>query len=107
MVGSGDDAGYVSMPGGLLILIIVRQGSTVLAAGAGVRGGWGWGSCLDIFSLAWHIFYLTPSVLLRDDSVDNAILFQRTVKTKTIKASITFCLQLPLKSCPLSKFQHH
>ena len=41
--------------GVLLILIIVGQGPTVLAVGAG-------GGCLDIFSLAYHFSFLSPSL---------------------------------------------
>ena len=41
--------------GVLLIWIIVGQGPTVLAVGAG-------GGCLDIFSLAYHISFLSPSL---------------------------------------------
>ena len=41
--------------GVLLIWIIVGQGPTVLAAGAG-------GGCLDIFSLVYHFYFLSPSL---------------------------------------------
>ena len=41
--------------GVLLIWIIVGQGRTVLAVGAG-------GGCLDIFSLAYHFSFLSPSL---------------------------------------------
>ena len=41
--------------GVLLIWIIVGQGPTVLAVGAG-------GGCLDIFSLAYHFSFLSPSL---------------------------------------------
>ena len=41
--------------GVLLIWIIVGQGPTVLAVGAG-------GGCLDIFSLIYHFSFLSPSL---------------------------------------------
>ena len=41
--------------GVLLIWIIVRQGPTKLAVGAG-------GGCLDIFSLVYHFSFLSPSL---------------------------------------------
>ena len=41
--------------GVLLIWIIVRQGPSVLAVGAG-------GGCLDIFSLIYHFSFLSPSL---------------------------------------------
>ena len=41
--------------GVLLIWIIVGQGPPVLAVGAG-------GGCLDIFSLAYHFSFLSPSL---------------------------------------------
>ena len=42
-------------PGVLLIWIIVGQGPTALAVGAG-------GGCLDIFSLIYHFSFLSPSL---------------------------------------------
>ena len=44
-----------SVPGGLLIWIKVGQGPTVLAVGAV-------GVCLDIFSLFYHSYLLSPSL---------------------------------------------
>ena len=41
--------------GVLLIWIIVGQGPIALAVGAG-------GGCLDIFSLIYHFFFLSPSL---------------------------------------------
>ena len=41
--------------GVLLIWIIVGQGPTVLAVGAG-------GVCLDVFSLIYHFSFLSPSL---------------------------------------------
>ena len=41
--------------GVLLIWIIIGQGPNVLAVGAG-------GGCLDIFSLAYHFSFLSPSL---------------------------------------------
>ena len=41
--------------GVLLLWIIVGQGRTVLAVGAG-------GGCLDIFSLVYHFSFLSPSL---------------------------------------------
>ena len=43
------------VPGCPTIWIIVGQGPTVLAVGAG-------GGCLDIFSLVYHFYFLTPSL---------------------------------------------
>ena len=43
------------MPGRPTIWILVGQGPTALAGGAG-------GGCLDIFSLVYHFFFLTPSL---------------------------------------------
>ena len=40
--------------GVLLIVIVVGQGPTALSVGAG-------GGCLDIFSLIYHFFLLSPS----------------------------------------------
>ena len=45
--------GKLPVPGPPTSWIIVGQGSTVLAVGAG-------GGCLDIFSLVYHISFLTP-----------------------------------------------
>ena len=41
--------------GVLLIWIIVGQGPTALVVGAG-------GGCLDVFSLVYHFFFLSPSL---------------------------------------------
>ena len=66
--------------GVLLIWIIVGQGLTALAEGAG-RG------CLDIFSLVCHssrISFLSSfSLSLRDGPILTEILSQRVVKPKT------------------------
>ena len=43
------------MPGRPTIWIVVKQGPTVLAVGAG-------GGCLDIFSLVYHLSFLTSSL---------------------------------------------
>ena len=51
MVGWCDGAGKIFQ----LIWVIVGQGPTVLAAGAG-------GGCLDIFSLLYHFSFLSPSL---------------------------------------------
>ena len=51
----GESAGYLSVPCVLLILIIVGQGPTVLAVGAGAGG-------LDIFSLNYQVSFLSPSI---------------------------------------------
>ena len=55
--GSGDAMvlGKFPVPGVQLIRIIVRQGSTALAVGAG-------GGCLDIVSLVYHFSFLCPSL---------------------------------------------
>ena len=45
----------LSVPGRLLIWIIVGQGPTVFAVGAG-------GGCLDIFSLVFQLTLLSPSL---------------------------------------------
>ena len=47
--------GKLPVPGRPTILIIVGQGSTALAVGAG-------GGCLDIFSLVYHFSFLSPSL---------------------------------------------
>ena len=47
--------GKLPVPGRPTIWIIVGQGPTVLAVGAG-------GGCLDIFSLVCHFSFLTPSL---------------------------------------------
>ena len=49
--------GKLPVPGRPTIWIIVGQGPTVLAVGAG-------GGCLDIFSLVYHFSFLTPSLWL-------------------------------------------
>ena len=46
--------GKFPVPGVLLIRIIVGQGPTALAVGAG-------GGCLDILSLVYHLSLLSPS----------------------------------------------
>ena len=51
VVGWCDGAGQTSRP----ILIIVGQGPTSLTVGA----GWG---CLDIFTLVYHLSFLSPSL---------------------------------------------
>ena len=47
--------GILPVPGRPTNLIILGQGPTALAVGAG-------GSCLDIFSLAYHFSFLSPSL---------------------------------------------
>ena len=47
--------GKLPVPGRPTIWIIVGQGPTVLAVGAG-------GGCLDIFSLVYHFSFHTPSL---------------------------------------------
>ena len=47
--------GKLPVPGRPTIWIIVGQGPTALAVGAG-------GGCLDIFSLVYHYSFLTPSL---------------------------------------------
>ena len=47
--------GKLPVPGHPRIWIIVGQGPTALAVGAG-------GGCLDIFSLIYHFSFLTPSL---------------------------------------------
>ena len=47
--------GKLSVPGRPTIWIILGQGPTALAVGAG-------GRCLDIFSLVYHFSFLTPSL---------------------------------------------
>ena len=47
--------GKLPVPGRHTIWIIVGQGSTALAVGAG-------GGCLAIFSLVYHFSFLTPSL---------------------------------------------
>ena len=55
--------------GVLLIWIIVGQGPTALAVGAG---------CLDIFSLVYHFFFLSPSLW------------------ETARYRLKYCLKVPL-----------
>ena len=47
--------GKLPVPGRPTIWIIAGQGPTVLAVGAG-------GGCLEIFSLIYHLSFLTPSL---------------------------------------------
>ena len=47
--------GKLPVPGRPTVWIIVGQGPTALAGGAG-------GGCLDIFSLVYHFSFLTPSL---------------------------------------------
>ena len=47
--------GKLPVPGRPIIWIIVGQGPTALAVGAG-------GGCLDIFSHVYHFSFLTPSL---------------------------------------------
>ena len=47
--------GKLPVPGLPTILIIVGQGPTALAVGAG-------GGCLDIFTLIYHFSFLSPSL---------------------------------------------
>ena len=47
--------GKLLVPGRPTFCIIVGQGATVLAVGAG-------GDCLDIFSLVYHFSLLSPSL---------------------------------------------
>ena len=47
--------GKLPVPGRPTILITVRQGPTALAVGAG-------GGCLDIFTLIYPFFSLSPSL---------------------------------------------
>ena len=53
--------GKLPVPGRPTIWIIVGQGSTALAVGAG-------GGCLDIFSLVCHFSFLTPLSGRRPDT---------------------------------------
>ena len=63
--------GKLPVPGVLLIWIIVGQGPTALAVGAG-------GGCLDIFSLVYHFSFLSPSLW------------------ETARYRLTYCLKGPL-----------
>ena len=47
--------GKLPVPGRPTVWVIVGQGPTALAGGAG-------GGCLDIFSLVYHFSFLTPSL---------------------------------------------
>ena len=47
--------GKLPVPGVLIILIVVGQGPTAVAVGAGQ-------GCLGIFSLIYHFFFLSPSL---------------------------------------------
>ena len=62
------------VPGRPVIWIIVGQGPTALAVGAG-------GGCLDIFTLIYPFFPLSPSLW------ETEILSQRAVKPRTIHPS--------------------
>ena len=50
--------GKLPVPGRPTIWIIVGQGTTAIAVGAG-------GGCLDIFSLVYHFSFYTPSLWRR------------------------------------------
>ena len=50
------------VPGRLLIWMKVGQGPIVLAAGEG-------GGCLEIYSLVYHFFFLSPSFSLGDSPI--------------------------------------
>ena len=58
----------------LLIWIIVGQGPTTLAIGAG-------GGCLDTFTFVYHFFLLSPS--RGDGPIQIETLSQRAIKPKT------------------------
>ena len=60
MVGWCDGAGETSSAGRPTIWIIVGQGPTTLAVGAG-------GGCLDIFTLIYHFSFLLPLCGRRPD----------------------------------------
>ena len=62
--------------GVLLLWITVGQGPSALTVGAG-------GGCLDIFSLVYHFFFLSPSFW--ETARYRQILSQRAVKPKTTK----------------------
>ena len=70
--------------GVLLIWLIVGQGPTALAVGAG-------GGCLDIFTLTYLLFSFSLS--LGDGPIWTEILSQRTVKPKTINQSINASME--------------
>ena len=55
--------GKLPVPGRPTIWIIVGQGPTALAIGAG-------GSCLGFFSLVYHFSFLTPSLSGRRPDID-------------------------------------
>ena len=63
--------GKLPVPGRPTIWIIVGQGLTALAVGAG-------GGCLDIFSLVYHFSFLTPSLW------------------ETVRYRLKYCLKGPL-----------
>ena len=67
--------GKLPVPGSPTNLIIVGQGPTVLAVGAGR-------DCLDIF-FSRLSFFFSFSLSLGDDSIEPEILFQRAIKPKT------------------------
>ena len=62
--------------GVLLIWITVGQGPIVLAVGAG-------GDSLDIFSLIYHLTFLSPSLWETAIHIETEILSQRAVKPYT------------------------
>ena len=63
--------GKLPVPGHPIIRIIVGQGPTALAVGAG-------GGCLDIFSHVYHFSFLTPSLW------------------ETVRYRLKYCLKGPL-----------
>ena len=76
----------------LLIWIIVGQGSTALAVGAG-------GGCLYIFSLVY--FFSFHSLSLGDGPIETETLSQRTVKPKTTNQPnpVVSGMRTPVHSC--------
>ena len=74
--------GKLPVPGRPTIWIIVGQGSTALAVGAG-------GGCLDIFSLVYHFSFLTPSLW------------------ETARYRLKYCLKSPLSpNQPTNQLSH-
>ena len=73
--------GKLSVPGRPSIWITVGQGPTALAVGAG-------GGCLDIFTLLYPFFPLSPSLW------------------KTARYRLKYCLKGPLKPKPTKSNYH-
>ena len=82
---SNNRISMILVPGRPTIWIIVGQGPTALAVGAG-------GGCLDIFSVVYHFSFLTPSLW------ETEILSQRAVKPKSTNQPTKILIHLQMKA---------